>query len=195
MRYLQLCSLLLALSACSTHSPDIDVACEIDLQNNYLLKWETTPRIEGEVQVYRSTDPEHFDTAKEPVATASIQTGYTVVPDSLQTYRYYFLLRFNDRYDRIVGPRAERLKYIENFRDLGGYETKNGKQIRWGKIFRSGEFNSLTANSINRIKNMGIKTLIDFRDSEDIIKTSPELGFDNVINLPGSLHYRQNLLP
>lgn len=64
MRYLQLCSLLLALSACSTHSPDIDVACEIDLQNNYLLKWETTPRIEGEVQVYRSTDPEHFDTAK-----------------------------------------------------------------------------------------------------------------------------------
>ena len=42
---------------------------------------------------------------------------------------------------------------------------------------------------------MGIKTLIDFRDSEDIIKTSPELGFDNVINLPGSLHYRQNLLP
>ena len=195
MRYLQLCSLLLALGACSTHSPDIDVACEIDLQNNYLLKWETTPRIEGEVQVYRSTDPEHFDTAKEPVATANIQTGYTVVPDSLQTYRYYFLLRFNDRYNRIVGPRAERLKYIENFRDLGGYETKNGKQIRWGKIFRSGEFNSLTANSINRIKNMGIKTLIDFRDSEDIIKTSPELGFDNVINLPGSLHYRQNLLP
>ena len=42
---------------------------------------------------------------------------------------------------------------------------------------------------------MGIKKLIDFRDSEDIIKTSPELGFDNVINLPGSLHYRQNLLP
>ena len=38
MRYLQLCSLLLALSACSTHSPDIDVACEIDLQNYYLLK-------------------------------------------------------------------------------------------------------------------------------------------------------------
>ena len=93
------------------------------------------------------------------------------------------------------GQDAEQLKYIENFRDLGGYETKNGKQIRWGKIFRSGEFNSLTANSINRIKNMGIKTLIDFRDSEDIIKTSPELGFDNVINLPGSLHYRQNLLP
>ena len=87
MRYLQLCSLLLALSACSTHSPDIDVACEIDLQNHYLLKWETTPRIEGEVHVYRSTDPEHFDTAKEPVATASIQTGYTVVPDRLQTYR------------------------------------------------------------------------------------------------------------
>ena len=75
MRYLQLCSLLLALSACATHSADIDVACEIDPQNNYLLKWETTPRIEGEVQIYQSTDPERFDTEKTPIKVASIPTS------------------------------------------------------------------------------------------------------------------------
>lgn len=195
MRYLQLCSLLLALSACATHSADIDVACEIDPQNNYLLKWETTPRIEGEVHIYQSTDPERFDTEKTPIKVASIQTGYTLIPDSIPSQRSYFLLRFNGHDDHIVGARAERLKYIENFRDLGGYTSKNGKQLRWGKIFRSGEFNTLTASSINRLKNMGIKTLIDFRDSEDVIKPSPELGLDNVINLPGALHYRQNLLP
>lgn len=153
------------------------------------------PRIEGEVQIYQSTNPERFDTERPPVRTAKIQTGYILIPDTLKRQRSYFLLRFNDRDEHVVGARAERLKYIENFRDLGGYTSKNGKQLRWGKIFRSGEFNSLTASSIDRIKNMGIKTLIDFRDSEDVIKPSPELGLDNVINLPGSLHYRQNLLP
>ena len=195
MRYLQLCSLLLALSACSTHSADIDVACEIDQRNNYLLKWETTPKIEGEVQIYQSTDPERFDTEQAPVRTARIQTGYILIPDSLPSQRTYFLLRFNGCDDHIVGARAERLKYIENFRDLGGYTAKNGKQLRWGKIFRSGELNTLTASSITRINNMGIKTLIDFRDNEDIIKPSPELNLENVINLPGALHYRQNLFP
>ncbi len=53
MRYLQLCSLLLALSACSTHSPDIDVACEIDLQNNYLLNGK--PR-RGSKEKFKFTD-------------------------------------------------------------------------------------------------------------------------------------------
>ena len=195
MRYLQLCSLLLALVACTTHTPDIDVACEIDQQDNYLLKWETTPRIEGEVHIYQSVDPERFDTKNSAPTIADISTGYIVIPNPEPTHRYYFLLRFNNRYDHIVGARAERLKYIENFRDLGGYTTQKGKQIRWGKIFRSGEFNTLTASSINRIKGIGIKTLVDFRDSEDVIKPSPELGLDNVINLPGGLHYRQNLYP
>ena len=110
MRYLQLCSLLLALSACATHSADIDVACEIDQQNNYLLKWETTPKIEGEVQIYQSTDPERFNTEKNPVTVASIQTGYILIPDTIPSQRSYFLLRFNGHDDHIVGARAERLK-------------------------------------------------------------------------------------
>ena len=113
MRYLQLCSLLLALSACSTHIADIDVACEIDPQHNYLLKWETMPRIEGEVQIYQSTNPERFDTERPPVKTAKIQTGYILIPDTLKRQRSYFLLRFNDRDEHVVGARAERLKYIE----------------------------------------------------------------------------------
>ncbi len=196
MRYLQLCSLLLAMSACSTHSPDIDVVCEIDPKSNYyLLKWETMPRLEGEVQVFQSTNPDEFDTDGPPSATATIQGGYVMLPDNDPASRDYFLLRFNDCYEYITGPRAEQLKYIENFRDLGGYTTEKGRQIRWGKIFRSGEFNTITASSINRVKNMGIKTLIDFRDSEDVIKPSPELGFENIIHLPGSIHYRQNLFP
>lgn len=188
--------MLLALAACSTHSPDIDVACEIDTQDNYLLKWETTPKIEGDVQIFRSTDPEQFNTKEtKPVATVKIQNGYTTILNDQPDERYYFLLRFKNRYDLVVGPRAERLKYIENFRDLGGYKSRNGKEIRWGKIFRSGEFNTLTEGSIDRISNMGLHTLIDFRDNEDVIRINSGLGFDNVINLPGALHYRQNLVP
>ena len=31
-----------------------------------------------------------------------------------------------------------------NFRDLGGYKTKDGRRVKWGLVFRSGKCNSLT---------------------------------------------------
>ncbi len=196
MRYIQLCSLLLALIACSTHNPEIDVACEIDAQHNYLVKWETIPRLNGEVKIYQSTTPEAFDTEASPVVTVDIKSGYAVLPEENRADRNYFLLRFNDRYDRVVGPRAEELEHVENFRDLGGYKNDEGKQLRWGKIFRSGEIsNALDSIEIARINNMGIKTFIDFRDKENVKPFSERLGFERVINESGEIHYQESFRP
>ncbi len=196
MRYLQLCSLLLVLIACSTHNPEIDVACEIDAQHNYLLKWETIPRLNGEVKIYQSTSPNSFDTKSAPVAVAEIKSGYIILPEDDFSARDYFLLCFNDEYNLVVGPRAEELEHVENFRDLGGYRTQEGQQIRWGKIFRSGEFpGELDVSEATRINNMGLKTLIDFRDKENLKPLSDALGFENVINESGEIHYQEILGP
>ncbi len=196
MRYFHLCTLLLALFACSTHNPEVDVACEIDNQNNYLLKWETMPRIKGQVEIYQSAYPNQFDTKANPVATADIKNGYIILPETNPLDRNYFLLRFKGQHDYIVGPRAESMDNIENFRDLGGYESRDGKQIQWGKIFRSGEFSTqLTSSEIIRINNMRIQTLIDFRDFENLTAYPPLLNIENIIHLPGAIHYQQNFRP
>ncbi len=192
IKYLQIFSLVL-LTACSTSRPEIDVACEIDDNYNYILKWDLYPRLDGDVKIYRSINPDFFDTKSAPACICNINDNQVRIPDNGDLHRYYFLLRFDNKFDVVTGPRAERLKYVQNFRDIGGYKGKDNKHIRWGMIYRSGNLDSLDEMSVERLKLMGIRTLIDFRDSEDVQKPSGKLNLENVINLPGSLHYREAL--
>ncbi len=67
-------------------------------------------------------------------------------------------------------PEGENIleRYIElegtsNFRDLGGYETSDGQKIRKGILFRSDNLSHLTAGDIEKVKQLGIKTVCDFR--------------------------------
>ncbi len=59
--------------------------------------------------------------------------------------------------------RAIELEGGYNFRDLGGYTTKDGRQIAWRKLFRSGKLNELTQTDRNRVMDLGIKSVVDFR--------------------------------
>ena len=52
---------------------------------------------------------------------------------------------------------------IRNFRDLGGYRTKAGHHIKWGKLFRSGQLSDLTPKDQGDFKALGIKLICDFR--------------------------------
>jgi protein-tyrosine phosphatase len=84
-----------------------------------------------------------------------------------------------------VHQRAEILESAPNFRDLGGYVSTNGKQTAWGKVFRSQAFAQLNDRDINKIKEMGIKTVIDFRDDGEVRKAPSRLPDGiNVIRLP-----------
>jgi protein-tyrosine phosphatase len=54
-----------------------------------------------------------------------------------------------------------------NFRDLGGYETTDGRHVKWGMIFRSGELSRLTADDYHRVSTLGIRTVYDLRDQSE----------------------------
>jgi protein-tyrosine phosphatase len=49
-----------------------------------------------------------------------------------------------------------------NFRDIGGYKTKNGKTVKPGLVYRSGELPRLTDNDLAKLKQLGIKTVVNF---------------------------------
>ena len=44
----------------------------------------------------------------------------------------------------IASRRVVPLEGQTNFRDLGGYRTADGRRVKWGKIYRSGELSRLT---------------------------------------------------
>ena len=72
-----------------------------------------------------------------------------------------------------------------NFRDLGGYEASNGSKIKKGLVFRSDHLSNLTIEDINILKELGIKTICDFRSDVELIE-NPSLFNQN--SSPKLLH-------
>ena len=57
-----------------------------------------------------------------------------------------------------------------NFRDLGGIRTADGRSIKSGLLFRSGDFFSLSSEDIRKLEKMGLAMIIDFRAMREIIQ-------------------------
>ena len=55
-----------------------------------------------------------------------------------------------------------------NFRDMGGYTTKDGKTIVRGKLFRSGVMTSLTEEDMSYLNQFKFKTIVDLRSDEEL---------------------------
>lgn len=64
---------------------------------------------------------------------------------------------------------AERLLPVNgyNFRDLGGIKNKEGKFVRWGRLFRTDEMNKLSTQDLEYLASTGLKTVVDFRTATE----------------------------
>ena len=56
-----------------------------------------------------------------------------------------------------------------NFRDLGGYPTRDGRRVRWRRLFRSDGLHLLTAADIRRLhEEIGLAEVVDLRSSSEL---------------------------
>jgi len=56
-----------------------------------------------------------------------------------------------------------------NFRDLGGYPTREGMRVRWRRLFRSDALHGLTPEGVDRIVNeFGIGVIVDLRSTGEV---------------------------
>jgi protein-tyrosine phosphatase len=55
-----------------------------------------------------------------------------------------------------------------NFRDLGGYETGDGRQTRWRTLFRADGLGELTEADLSVLRQLGIRTVIDLRSGSEL---------------------------
>jgi protein-tyrosine phosphatase len=81
--------------------------------------------------------------------------------------RMYFFVKPNDGEEREVSIRHLQLQGTPNFRDLGGYETADGRFTRWGLIYRSGVLTYLTPDDYTYLSQLHIHVICDFRTQQE----------------------------
>jgi protein-tyrosine phosphatase len=180
---------LLLFASCAKENPKVNAVCELMYNGSYLIKWETFPPMTGTVKIYESYCTDSFNLSC-PIAEQSIETGYQRIL-AMPTYvRTYFKLVFNKDYSMITSDRIIPLREVSNFRDLGGYFNEENKQIRWGKLYRSGSLGMANKQDIDVLSKLGIKTIIDLQTERESYSFPNKLETPQVYNLPlrGNAH-------
>ena len=67
-----------------------------------------------------------------------------------------------DSYERVLP-----LDGVQNFRDLGGYPTADGRRVRWRRLFRSGTMARLSAADTDGLRALGIRAICDLRTNAE----------------------------
>ncbi|MBU4317657.1 MAG: tyrosine-protein phosphatase [Proteobacteria bacterium] len=95
---------------------------------------------------------------------------------------------YSDKGD--LSARAQRhlaFEGIQNFRDLGGYQTRDGRTVKWGMLFRSGQLSELTNKDHASFKDLGIQLICDFRweaEQRQAPNNLPDSDQPNIQSLP-----------
>ena len=180
---------LLLFASCTKQNPKVNAVCELMYNGTYLIKWETFPPMEGTVKIYESNSTDSFH-LNSLIAEQKIETGYQRIL-AMPTYvRTYFKLVFNKNYSIVTSDRIIPLQDVFNFRDLGGYFNKENKQIRWGKLYRSGSLGMANKQDIAVLSKLGIETIIDLQTERESYSFPNKFKTPQVYNLPlrGNAH-------
>ena len=56
-----------------------------------------------------------------------------------------------------------------NFRDLGGYPTRDGRTVKWRKLFRSDAIHHMTPDDARYVRQtLGVTTVVDLRNTDEV---------------------------
>jgi len=68
----------------------------------------------------------------------------------------------------LAPTRNVELDGVFNFRDLGGYTTRDGRSLRWRILFRADGLGRLTADDLQTLRPLALKTVVDLRTAREI---------------------------
>lgn len=154
--------LLLAVSAVA-HADVTQPVCTQVGPNSYTISFTLTGDSKT-VSISASSNPSGT-TDRVPVLKTQ-QTEVTVTAGEPGQRMYFFLEPDHGR-GREVSIRHIDLEGTPNFRDEGGYETTDGRFVRWGLIYRSGVLSKLTTKDFAYLSPLGVRVVCDFRTADE----------------------------
>lgn len=174
---------ILGLCSCS-HDPSIHAVCEKDANGDYVIKWELYPDEQNvSMEIYASDNDSVFPSS--PIRIVQSSDYIAIITDSLHfADRMYFQLRIGGVKSGIISNSYFKLSGVQNFRDMGGYNTTANRHVRWGKLFRSGTLAFMTAPDTVELGKLNIKTVIDIRSADAGAKYANHLHSPCYIRIP-----------
>lgn len=147
----------MTLMSCAKQTYYIDTRTEQSSEGEYLIKWDVKPGMKGNVAIYASTDAGLYP--QDPFTIEEISKETTVYTPSQNGYKQtYFLLVFNDLESRVASSRVIPTQGLVNLRDVGGYMTGGGEQMRWGRLYRSGDLHRMGEMDKYTLASLGIQS-------------------------------------
>ncbi len=98
--------------------------------------------------------------------------------------RHYFHL-MGDDFHGVVAERHIPFQGTPNFRDFGGYRTEDGRRLRWGWLYRSGQLAGLDDTDSRQLGALGIGLVCDFRRDEERAKEPSRFSEDEQPRVEG----------
>lgn len=59
------------------------------------------------------------------------------------------------------------MRSLRNVRDLGGYSSRFGGSVRWGRLYRGGRLDDLPAEDVDVLRSLGLGVVYDLRTAEE----------------------------
>lgn len=127
---------------------------------NFAISW-TAPAWAGEVEVW-ARDTLAPSTTERLVGRGG-PSGQISAAGLPPADRWYFELRPQQGTPLLVADRSLHLASAPNFRDVGGYRTRDGRWVRMGLIFRSDELDRLSDADLAKIARLAPALVVDLR--------------------------------
>jgi protein-tyrosine phosphatase len=148
------------------------------------ISWKTRHR-NLPVSVLYGTTPE---TIRQRISLKQTKDQTEVSLSELSPHvAHYFKIVPEEGKAIIAGERRLPLQKTVNTRDLGGYETIEGRRVKWGKVFRSDHLSRLSDDDIAFLKQIKIQSVSDFRtlaEAQNRPDRFPVDGHGTYIHLP-----------
>ena len=145
----------------------IDVSLIRTGDDSVEISWNFNEK-SGEFAVFMGKSPDHID-RQIPVSVSP--ANYSAKISGLDPHsRYYFEVSLNKGPKVIISDRRVPLEGSVNFRDLGGYETSDGRRVKWGQVYRSDNLGRLTDRDVAFVQQMGVRMVCDFRTQAEAQK-------------------------